>query len=478
MSAALTAPSASRPAGSARPPGPPGPPGPPSGGTPVGPRPRASRRLRAAAEFLYLLVGVPLGALGFGYAVLTLLLSVITGITSLGMPLLSASVRGARRLGGLHRGLARGLLGLTVSPPRPLPRGHGFLSWTAAGIRDAAGWRAMAYLVLKLPVAVVTFAAAGAFWGYGLFFTSHLGWWWLVPDGQRMAVPNFDWEIDTWGRALVLAAVGLVLLLAAPWVTRGVLVLDRVPLRGLLGPTTLSERVRDLEEARSHAVEDAAAKLRRIERDLHDGTQARLVALAMKLGMAKESLDAEDGRADLDQARLLVDHAHRGLKETLAELRDLVRGIHPAVLDSGLEPALATLAGDCAVPVRLRVSVPDRPSAAIETIAYFCVAELLTNVVKHSRARLATVDVEQRGGVLRVRVADDGVGGAVVGSVVVGGAVVGGADPHTVGVTGGDGTGSGLAGLTDRVRTVDGRIEVDSPPGGPTVVTVELPSHT
>ncbi|SHH11330.1 sensor histidine kinase [Streptoalloteichus hindustanus] len=441
---------------------------------------RAPFHRRAGAEFLYLVIGVPLAVLGFGYALLTVGLGLVTGITSLGMPLLSAGVRGARRLGGVHRGLARRLLGVSVAPPRPLVGGRGFLGWVGAGLRDTAGWRAMAYLAVKLPVALVMIALSVVFWGYGLFFTSYLGWWWLLPDGQRLGLPWASTEVDSWPKALALAGVGAVLLLAAPWVTRGVLVLDRVPLRGLLGPTTLSERVRDLEEARSHAVEDAAAKLRRIERDLHDGTQARLVALAMKLGMAKEALDSaasdtaaldtaapdtealgtaapgtEGGRTDLAQARLLVDHAHRGLKDALTELRDLVRGIHPPVLDSGLDVALATLAADSALPVQLRVEVPDRPSAAIETIAYFCVAELLTNVAKHSGARRAAVDVAQRDGLLRVRVEDDGVGGAAPG-----------------------GSGSGLAGLADRARTVDGRIQVDSPVGGPTVVTVELPSHT
>jgi signal transduction histidine kinase len=197
-------------------------------------------------------------------------------------------------------------------------------------------------------------------------------------------------------------------------------------------------------------VDDSAERLRRIERDLHDGTQARMVTLAMHLGMAKEELAAD--ALDVTQARMLVDLAHRTAKEALVEVRELARGIHPSALDTGLDPALATLAARNPIPVRLTVNVPRRPPASVETIAYFCVAELLTNINKHSGARHAEVDVAHSGGSLRIAVTDDGLGGA---SVRYGG---------------------GLAGLADRVRVVDGRMSVASPPGGPTVITVILPT--
>jgi signal transduction histidine kinase len=225
-------------------------------------------------------------------------------------------------------------------------------------------------------------------------------------------------------------------------VTRAVLIPDVAVLRTLLRPS----RSVDLRATRAFAVDDAAAALRSIERDLHDGAQAQLVALAMKLGLAKDELTAGDTAAAL----ALVDTAHQGAKDALVELRNLARGIHPPVLDSGLGPALASLAARSGIPVDLDVDLPDRPSAAIETIAYFSAAELLANVAKHSRARTAALSLTRpAAGWLRLCVRDDGVGGARPGG--------------------------GLAGLADRVRTVDGRLDLSSPPGGPTVVTVHLP---
>ena len=215
-------------------------------------------------------------------------------------------------------------------------------------------------------------------------------------------------------------------------------------------------RVRELEQSRAYLVDDSAARLRRIERDLHDGAQAQMVAVAMKLGLAQEKLGGMVGgarQADLERVLELVAAAHRGAKEAITELRDLARGIHPPVLDQGLGTALATLAARSEVPVELTVDLPERPSAAIETIAYFCAAELLANVTKHSGATHATLEAIHMSGLLRVRVSDNGSGGARV-----------------------DASG-GLAGLAERIKTVDGRLQVSSPPGGPTAVTVELPSH-
>jgi signal transduction histidine kinase len=227
-----------------------------------------------------------------------------------------------------------------------------------------------------------------------------------------------------------------------------------VAYRLLIAP--LPQRVRELEQSRARVVDDSAARLRRIERDLHDGAQAQMVAVSMKLGLATKKLGAMTngtGQTDLDRVLELVVAAHRGAKEAITELRDLARGIHPPVLDQGLGPALASLAARSDLPVELVSDVPERPSAAIETIAYFCAAELLANVTKHSGARHATLEAVHVPGLLRVRVSDDGRGGARI---------------HT---------GGGLAGLAERIRAVDGRLQLSSPPGGPTVVTVELPSH-
>jgi len=211
-----------------------------------------------------------------------------------------------------------------------------------------------------------------------------------------------------------------------------------------------AERARELQERRARAVDESAARLRGIERDLHDGAQVRLAALAMTLGEIKENLELSSGD---DHTLALVGAAHQNAKDTLAELRDLARGIHPPVLDRGLGPALGILAGTSAIPVGLTVALTERPSPAIEAMAYFCAAELLANAAKHSGASRVTLGVREQDAGLAMSVTDDGDGGA---RVVPGG---------------------GLAGLRERVQTVDGRLEVDSPPGGPTIVTIELPRH-
>jgi signal transduction histidine kinase len=215
-----------------------------------------------------------------------------------------------------------------------------------------------------------------------------------------------------------------------------------------------AHRVVELERSRALVVDDSAARLRRIEQDLHDGAQAQMVAVVMKLGLASEQLEsaaAEPEPGALERARELVDAAHRGAMEAIAELRDLARGIHPPALGEGLGAALATLVERSELPVQLSVELPERPSAAIETIAYFCIAELLTNVAKHSAARHVTVKAAHQAGLLRVEVSDDGRGGARVEA------------------------GGGLAGLAERVSTVDGGLQLISRLGGPTVVLVELP---
>jgi len=215
-----------------------------------------------------------------------------------------------------------------------------------------------------------------------------------------------------------------------------------------------AERARELQEKRAHAVDESAARLRRIERDLHDGAQVRLAALAMMLGEIKENLEQpRDGAGDEDSVRALVSAAHRNAKETLAELRDLARGIHPSVLDRGLAVALPALADTVSIPVEVTVRTPTRASPAIEAIAYFCSAELLANIAKHSGASRAAIDIGDDRGRMLMTVTDNGDGGAWLAP------------------------GGGLAGLRERVQTVDGRLDVDSPPGGPTTVTIELPGN-
>jgi signal transduction histidine kinase len=312
--------------------------------------------------------------------------------------------------------------------------------WFRAREWDPAAWRTRLYFVIKLPLAAASVAINLAGWLGGVFCLSFPVWWGLEPGLRLMPL----------GAAITAYPLsGALLLMAGTNLMHGAAEADRRLVRSLLGSSSPADRIRTLEESRARAVDDSAARLRGIERDLHDGTQAQLVALAMKLGLAREKL--EDG--DLTRLSQLVDDAHRGVLEAITDLRTLARGIHPPVLDNGLADALGTLATRSAVPVELVVDIPERPSAAIETIAYFSVAELLTNIAKHSGARHATVEAVHVPGLLRIRVTDDGAGGA---RMVPGG---------------------GLHGLAERIRTVDGRLEISSPPGGSTTITVELPSH-
>jgi signal transduction histidine kinase len=215
-----------------------------------------------------------------------------------------------------------------------------------------------------------------------------------------------------------------------------------------------AERARELQERRAVAVDQSAARLRGIERDLHDGAQVRLAALAMVLGEVAENLEhADGGTGDGGHIRMLISAAHRNAVETLAELRDLARGIHPPALDRGLAPALGSLADTVSIPVDLSVRTGERPSAAIEAIAYFCAAELLANITKHSGASRAAIRVSDDRGRMLMTVTDNGSGGARMAP------------------------GGGLAGLCERVQTVDGHLGIDSPAGGPTAITISLPGH-
>ena len=465
---------------------------------------RAPFTRRAWTELAYSIVSFPLAVGAFAFTVVTIVAA----------PLWAASGPGIRKLGAASRFLARTLLGENVPPPPPrrsyplvrvrttdaarltaLAKAEGALvrpsevsdswmrivglpasriaelaaeerlvihalrpertwTWIRDAVRDRPAWRARGYFGMKLQLSAADLVVAVGLRLAGLFYLTYAFWWEFAKAGSWLPGGG---HIATLAGSFLLLPLGAVLLLASPWLTHALTEVDRALIRGLLGPsphdsTALAERVRDLEKTRAHAVDDSAARLRSIERDLHDGAQAQLVALAMKLGLAREKL-GHATPADLTRITQLVEDAHRSAVEAITELRTLARGIHPSALDNGLADALATLAARSAVPVELVTDIPERPSAAIETIAYFSAAELLANVAKHSDARHATLDAVHVPGLLRIRVTDDGHGGAA---------------PVPDG---------GLRGLAERVRTVDGRIDIDSPPGGPTVVTVELPAH-
>ncbi|MFJ4514217.1 sensor histidine kinase [Streptomyces sp. NPDC088816] len=415
---------------------------------------RAPFEGRSRREFGYVLLNLPIGIMLFTYAVTMVSLGAGLLVTFLGVPVLAAALAGCRLFGVLERARARRLLGLEVAEPQPLRAAKpGVLAWTGALLKSGASWRALLYAILHFPWAVFSFTVSLVFWTLGWSLLTYPLWFWVFPmwagqgglqlygDGRHGVYLDNPFEIT------VTALVGLLFTLATPWIVRALTMVDRVLVYGLLGPSRLSARVVELESDRGVVVDTAAADLRRIERDLHDGAQARLVALAMDLGLAKEKL-TEDPQA----AARMVNEAHGEVKTALQELRDLARGIHPAVLtDRGLDAALSAVASRCTVPVRVEVDLDERPAAAIEGIAYFTVSELLQNVSKHSGARSASVDVWRTEDRLMLQVEDDGVGSADVSK------------------------GSGLAGLAERLDAVDGILVVDSPAGGPTRVTAELP---
>ncbi|MEV0639256.1 sensor domain-containing protein [Streptomyces sp. NPDC050619] len=358
-------------------------------------------------EIAHLLANLPVALIGFVYVVTVLFVGFWLTVTVIGLPLLAAGLLGARQLGKLERKRARALLGVRVDEPSPLPlrgSGEGFFQQLWMGVKDPVGWRTVLYEFIRLPWGVFTFA---------ITLTSLFVLWPVLP-----------------------------------FIARGLTNADRAMVRGLLSPSDeLERRIVELESDRGVVVDTAAADLRRIERDLHDGAQARLVNLAMGLGLAKEKL-----LEDPEYAAAMVDEAHGEVKLALRELRDLARGIHPAVLtDRGLDAALSSIASRCTVPVKVTTDLGSRPVAAIEGIAYFTVSELLQNVSKHSGARSASVDVWRSDDRLLIQVWDDGRGGA-----------------HLDG-------GTGMRGLADRLDAVDGLFVIDSPPGGPTVITAELP---
>ncbi len=291
-------------------------------------------------------------------------------------------------------------------------------------------------------------------WLAGLLGTLLYGYAWTRPTGGLLAGGQssppahlhrtLPVPLDVW-----LTVGGILLLAAAPWLTAAVAALDAAAARALLGPSRAEElehRVEHLTQTRTGAVDAADAERRRLERDLHDGTQQRLVALAMNLGLARVQADTAE------QAHQALAEAHEDAKAALAELRNLIRGLHPAVLeDRGLDAALSGIAARLPIPVRLTVDLPRRPPPTIEAVAYFVVSEGLTNITKHAQASQAEVVVQRAGDRLHIIVSDDGVGGA---------------DPAR---------GTGLAGLAKRAASVDGTFEIVSPPGGPTLITVDLP---
>jgi signal transduction histidine kinase len=342
-----------------------------------------------------------------------------------------------------------------VIPDQPPRQGWLTPNGLVTGLRSQPFWRQAAYRALAGPLLGIAAVIAVTLWLGGLLCsTVYLYGWGLHPDStfRRATYPRDGITALHLGHVpagVFLSAAGFLALAVAPALTAAVAELDARVGMSLLGPSRaeqLAHQVEHLTQTRAGVVDAADAERRRLERDLHDGAQQRLVSLAMNLGMARN----QAGSAE--EAHQAIADAHEEAKAALAELRDLIRGLHPAVLeDRGLDAALSGVIARMPIPVRLTVDMTRRPAPVIEAVAYFVVSEGLTNIAKHAQASQAEVIVQRAGDRLHVIITDDGVGGA---------------DPAR---------GTGLDGLRKRAESVDGTFDISSPPGGPTLLTVDLP---
>ncbi len=374
-------------------------------------------------------------------------------VIGIGVLVVPALVAGTRALADVSRRRAEKWGGVPIARPyRPRPEFGSGLSGLVRRcgwmLRDPATWRDLLWLIgdwivgLLLAILPLGFIAEGVF---GL--TQPFLWETLVDTGD----PNWYTflKVDSDGMALLAAALGVVYIVIGFLIAPRMLKAHAVWTRSLLAPTraAMETRVRHLTETRTEAVDASAAELRRIERDLHDGAQARLVAMGMNLGAAEAMLESNP-----EAARALLLETREASAKALNELRDLVRGIHPPVLaDRGLGDAVRALALESPLDVEVTVEVRGRLEAPVESAAYFAVSEVLTNVAKHAAARHVWIDLRHRAGRLRIEVVDDGRGGAALEK------------------------GTGLRGIARRLGTFDGTLALDSPQGGPTTVTMELP---
>ncbi len=419
------------------------------------PAPRGSRLRRALVAPLQGVVVTFIAALNIGVVVLQV---DVLGFIALGLGLLLLPVSTVicRWVANWARHLSGSWYGLPVARPyRPKPKFQGGIMGIAEHcrwiLRDPATWRDLAWSLLDTVIGFTLGLLAAIWLIYGVYgIVIAASWklltktsiddWYTFVHIQRGAPDHAAWA----------AGMGVFFILTSFFVAPALMRLHARWTGVLLKPTRaaeLAQRVARLTETRADAVDTSAAELRRIERDLHDGAQARLVAMGMNLSAAEALMDEHP-----DAARQILAEARDASVKALTELRDLVRGIHPPVLaDRGLADAVRALALDSALRVEVTADLPGRPQAPVESAAYFAASELLTNVAKHARAERAWIDLSYVDGMLRMTVTDDGRGGANASD------------------------GTGLRGVERRIGTFDGLMTVTSPPGGPTVITLEIP---
>jgi signal transduction histidine kinase len=400
----------------------------------------------AARAVAYLVCGHVVGVVGLFWSFVAVVGVGLLGITQLGGPAFLGAAWVTRRFATVERRRARWVLGAPIeSPYLPVPAGTVRQRVAAVAVQPAT-WRDLAWLVVLGPLGLAGGICGIVLSCVDLGTATAPAWAWAVPN-PHAPFPMHFLMTTTAGRIL-LSLIGLALLPVVAWLLRALAKVQSAAARALLAPGAhrrLVEQAAHLAETRTRVVDAQAAELRRIERDLHDGAQAGFVAAGMTLALAARKLrNRQAALPDVELARRQIDDA-------LAELRRLVRGIHPPILtDRGLSAALAALAADSPLAVELRACPTDRFPAAVESAAYFLVAEGLANAAKHAEATAATVDLVRDADTIRVTLTDNGQGGA---------------DPR----------GSGLDGLRRRVEALDGVLTLTSPAGGPTVLHAEFP---
>jgi signal transduction histidine kinase len=402
----------------------------------LGPRPTLGLR-----RGLLAIVGLALNVLTGLVALVFLLvfaIGVITVVVGIGFPILYEALKGIRALTRIQRRWAGWMSGRQLPNPYTSSLSGGVLASLSAAAGDPGSWRDLGWLIVQ-PVLSLALGA-------------------VPPTLLTFAVNLLRGVNDGPVTGLLMVALIVALLAATWWVLPWLCTAECAVSRWLLSPSSraeLTERVSQLFVSRAEAVDAQSVELRRIERDLHDGAQARLVALAMDLGLAEKAIDENPV-----VAKQLVADSRRSAQQALADLRGLVRGIHPPVLaDRGLAGAIEAAALLCPVPIRLDIIIPARPEPPVESALYFAAAEALTNVAKHSGASRGWIRLRYAEGALRLVVGDDGRGGAYQQEAAVGDT----------------GEAGGLAGIRRRLAAFDGQLHVVSPSGGPTEIIMELP---
>ncbi|MCW2995854.1 MAG: sensor histidine kinase [Conexibacter sp.] len=394
-------------------------------------------------DLAYISLGLASGIFALTFVFVGPFLSIMLIITLIGIPKLLLDVWITQWWANGER-LRAGLAGVPIPLSRRRWRGETLFQRVRSALTDPMTWRELVWLILLFGVGTASFVVGVTAASVGLGFLTLPLWAWSLPDdGVQIGVTTIH---SVWAMIAVAIVLGPPLTILAAWVLRGS-ALAQAKLAQALLEGEEQERITELQVSRAGAVDAAAVELRRIERDLHDGAQARLVALAMEIGMAREQL-----ASDPEGAAELLAGAHEDAKTALVELRELARGIHPAILtDRGLDAAVSALAARCPVPCTVAIALPRRLPAAVESAAYFTIAEALTNVAKHSGARRCAITGAIEHDNLVIEVTDDGRGGVR------------------------EGGGSGIAGLRGRVEALDGRLLVVGPEGAGTLLRAELP---